>query len=71
MILPMLNMEGGPFPSLFVADIAISIIPFPMFWEQGNGSMLGGVQTCLMQDVEGIVSESQGMLVLESVYEIV
>lgn len=44
---PMLNVYGGPSPSMFVADIATSIdnVPFPMFCEQGNGSMLGSVQT--------------------------
>ena len=26
--IPMLNMEGGPCPSMFVADIAMSTVPF-------------------------------------------
>ena len=42
-----------------------------MVWEQGNGTMWDTVQTRFMQDVDGIVSESQRVFVFELMYEIV
>ena len=61
-------MEGGPFPRIFVADIATSMTPSFMVCKQGAGSSEGTVHTPSKQDwFEYIVKESHRVSVSELV----
>lgn len=63
----MVVTEGGPLPKRLLADIEMTISPFPALSEQGSGSMEGTVQILCTQDDAEIVRVSQISPVLESV----
>ena len=65
-IIPLLNVEGGPIPSLLVANIEIPMVPFTTVEVQGTGIMDGTVHTLPIQAVAGMVRESQRILVVVS-----
>jgi hypothetical protein len=66
-VIPMLVTDGGPCPRRLLADIDMSISPFPTVSEQSSGLIKGTVHIPCLQDEAEMVKELHISPVLESV----